>query len=141
MPHFNLDELVFIDECGVSIDLIRLYGRSITILEMFCCAQYTETHRHSSQSNTFGRYNSLQKMTFLWTNLSIHKVEWVEKLALSANALPLYLPSYSLGLNPIEKMWSKMKTFVHKWKIRDVKILRNAIRAAIFKIVTFDCLG
>ena len=32
-------------------------------------------------------------------------------------------------------LWSIMKTFLRKWKIRDVKLLRNAVKAAIFRIV------
>ena len=47
----------------------------------------------------------------------------------------------SVGNNPIEMLWSKMKTFLRKWKIRDVKLLRNAVKAAIFRIVNSDCQG
>ena len=29
LPHFDSDQLVFIDESGVNIDMTRLYGRSV----------------------------------------------------------------------------------------------------------------
>ena len=74
-------------------------------------------------------------------NLSIHKVKGVQELILSAGALPLYLPPYSPDLNPIEMLWSKLKSFLRKWKVRDVKLLRNAVKAAVVRTVTSDCHG
>ncbi|MBR6012661.1 MAG: hypothetical protein IK062_02630 [Selenomonadaceae bacterium] len=44
-------------------------------------------------------------------------------------------------MNPIEMLWAKLKTFLHKWKIRDVKLLRNVIKAAVFRILLSDCQG
>ena len=75
------------------------------------------------------------------TNYALLKVKGVEEIILSADALPLYLPPYSPDFNPIEMLWSKLKTFLRAWKIRDVKLLRNAVKAAIFKIVISDCQG
>ena len=72
-------------------------------------------------------------------SLSIHKVKGVQELILSADALPLYLSPYSPNLNPIEELWSKLKIFLRKWKIRDVKLLRNGIKAAVCRIITSDC--
>ena len=73
-------------------------------------------------------------------NLSIHKVKGVEEIILSVNALPLYLPPYSPDLNPIELLWAKLKNFLRSQKIRDKKILKNAVRAGILKIVSSDCI-
>ena len=41
-------------------------------------------------------------------------VKGVKEIILSAEALPLYLPPYSPEFNPIEFMWSKLKSFLRK---------------------------
>ena len=167
MLNFNPDKLVFIDESGVNIDMTRLYGRSIGNTRIKDSAPIntpkrtgivgamrldgTIRYRSFVGSITGKRFLIFLKQTLLpvlrkgdivvMDNLSIHKVKGVKELILSASALPLYLPPYSPDLNPIEKLWSKLKTFLRKWKIRDVKLLRNAVKSAIFKIVTSDCQG
>ena len=44
-------------------------------------------------------------------NLSCHKVKGVREFIEQAGAQLKYLPSYSPDLNPIEKMWPKIKTY------------------------------
>ena len=70
-------------------------------------------------------------------NLSVHKIKGVKEIILSADALPPYSPD----LNPIEMLWSKLKSFLRKRKVRDVKLLRNAVKAAVVRIVPPDCHG
>ena len=167
MPKFNPDQLVFIDETGVNIDMTRLYGRSVGNTRIKDSAPIntpkrtgivgamrfdgTIRYRSFEGSITEKRFLTFLKQTLLpvlrkgdiviMDNLSIHKVKGVEELILSADALPLYLPPYSPDLNPIEMLWSKLKSFLRKWKVRDVKLLRNAVRAAIVRIVASDCHG
>ncbi|MXS81435.1 IS630 family transposase [Nitrosomonas sp. GH22] len=47
-------------------------------------------------------------------NLSCHKVQGVRAAIEAAGATLLYLPPYSPDLNPIEKMFSKLKALLHK---------------------------
>ena len=47
-------------------------------------------------------------------NLSSHKVEGVQEAIAAAGATILYLPPYSPDLNPIEKLFSKLKTLLRK---------------------------
>ena len=167
MKCFNPDQLVFIDETGVNIDMTRLYGRSVGNTRIKDSAPIntpkrtgivgamrldsTIRYRSFVGSITGKRFLTFLKQTLLpvlrkgdivvMDNLSIHKVKGVQELILSAGALPLYLPPYSPDLNPIEMLWSKLKSFLRKWKVREVKPLRNAIKAAIFRIVTSDCHG
>ena len=167
MQYFNPAQLVFIDETGVNIDMTKLYGRSIGNTRIKDSAPIntpkrtgivramrldgTIRYRSFEESITGKRFLTFLKQTLLpilrkgdivvMDNLSIHKVKGIQELILSANALPLYLLPYSPDLNPIEKLWSKMKTFFRKWKIRDVKLLRNAIKAAVFRILISDCRG
>jgi len=53
----------------------------------------------------------------------------------------LYLPPYSPDFNPIEMMWSKIKSVLRMIKIRDISMLPNAIKTAFSKITSSDCIG
>ena len=53
----------------------------------------------------------------------------------------MYLPPYSPDLNPIEKMWSKMKAILKKSKIRVASKLPEAVKSALKTISTNDCKG
>lgn len=60
---------------------------------------------------------------------------------LSKTDIYLYFPPYSPDLNPIEKMWSKIKAFLRKEKIRIASELPEAITRAFSNIHPSDCLG
>ncbi|MCX6704583.1 MAG: transposase [Candidatus Woesebacteria bacterium] len=45
----------------------------------------------------------------------------------SVGATTWFLPPYSPDLNPIEKMWSKVKQFLRSAKARTMDVLINAI--------------
>lgn len=166
MKYFNPNQLVFLDETGVNIDMTRLYGRSIGNTRIKESAPIntpkrrgvvgamrfdgTIRYRSFDGSITGKRFLEFLKYTLapslrrgdivVMDNLSIHKVKGVDEIILSANALPLYLPPYSPDLNPIELLWSKLKNFLRSRKIRDKKKLKNAVRAGILKIVSSDCV-
>jgi len=48
----------------------------------------------------------------IFDNLSAHKDSDAMNLIHAAGAMTLPLPAYSPDLNPIEKMWSKVKEFL-----------------------------
>lgn len=52
-----------------------------------------------------------------------------------------YLPPYSPDLNPIEKMWSKMKAILRKQKVRVASELPEAVKKALEMIRHTDCEG
>jgi len=56
-------------------------------------------------------------------NLSSHKGVGVKKAIESVGAQVLYLPPYSPDLNPIEMVFSKLKTLVRKSKLRTMEAL------------------
>ena len=56
-----------------------------------------------------------------------HHVKAVREILGEKGMKLLYLPPYSPDLNPIEKMWSKMKAILRKWKIRCMDQLHDAI--------------
>lgn len=77
----------------------------------------------------------------LMDNLSAHKVANVESLIKARGAQLMYLPPYSPDLNPIEPMWSKLKSILKTIGARTRRKLDNAIGSAIQQISPADCLG
>ncbi len=71
-------------------------------------------------------------------NLSSHKLEKVAERVATAGATVDYLPAYSPDLNPIEKMWSKIKAFLRAAKARTSEALDAAIQAAFLSVTTQD---
>ncbi|WP_246196674.1 IS630 family transposase [Aquisphaera giovannonii] len=74
-------------------------------------------------------------------NLAAHKSPEVERLIRAAGAEPRYLPPYSPDLNPIEKMFSKLKAFPRKAAARTVDRLLEAIGDALGTVTHQDILG
>jgi transposase len=74
-------------------------------------------------------------------NLSAHKNKAIRDLIESVGAELWYLPPYSPDLNPIEKMWSKVKTILRTLKARTEESLINAIAKALEAINADDAKG
>lgn len=74
-------------------------------------------------------------------NLSAHKDHAARQLIESAGATVRFLPPYSPDLNPIEKMWSKVKEFLRAAKARTQDALLNAIAAALQAVSAQDAEG
>ena len=55
--------------------------------------------------------------------------------------LLLFLPAYSPDLNPIEKMWSKVKGLLRGAEARTLADLITAIGQALARITSQDALG
>lgn len=74
-------------------------------------------------------------------NLSVHKSRRAQDLIEAAGAAVAYLPPYSPDLNPIEKMWSKVKTLLRGAKARSEKELDRAVVKAIAAVTPQDTEG
>jgi transposase len=74
-------------------------------------------------------------------NLSAHKNESVRKSIESRGATLKYLPPYSPDLNPIEKMWSKVKQLLRSVKARDYEELIKAVGDALDRVNSDDAAG
>lgn len=72
-------------------------------------------------------------------NLRTHHIQVVGELLHAAGAEVLYLPPYSPDLNPIEKLWSKVKAVLRKLRVRSPDLLASAIRFALGCISADDC--
>lgn len=79
--------------------------------------------------------------TVVMDNLSPHKSDPTLALILQAGAFVLFLPAYSPDLNPIEKMWSKIKSLLRTAEARTPTDLITAIGQALAKVTPQDALG
>ena len=161
----QLDHLVFLDESGVNTDMTRRYGRARSSER---CVDHAPLNTPQTttvlssirfngekafttyQGGTTGeRFVAYLKDTLLPTlhpgdivvmdNLRSHHVKEVRELLETEGMIPLYLPPYSPDLNPIEKMWSKLKAILRSWKIRSFDALSDAIRRALDLVSPLDC--
>ena len=74
-------------------------------------------------------------------NLSSHKTAEVARLIAAAGAEVRYLPAYSPDLNPIERLFSKLKEALRSAKARTIGALIEAMGAALRAIRPEDILG
>ena len=74
-------------------------------------------------------------------NLPCHKTAEVARLIGAAGACVRYLPAYSPDLNPIERLFSKLKAALRKAKARTVDALIAAMGEALRAIRPGDIAG
>ena len=106
------DNLVFLDEGGVNINMIRRYGRVINRGDIV-----------------------------VMDNMRSHHVTGVKEALRAAGVIPLYLPLCSPDLNPIEMMWSKMKSVLLKIGCRTAALLPQVVIKALALVSVSDCMG
>ena len=161
----QLEHLVFLDESGVNTDMTRRYGRAQasercvghaplntpqTTTVLSSIRFNGEKAFTTYQGGTTGeRFVAYLKDTLLPTlhpgdivvmdNMRSHHVKAVGELLVAKGMIPLYLPPYSPDLNPIEKMWSKVKAILRSWEIRTLDALPDAIRRALDLVSVQDC--
>jgi transposase len=74
-------------------------------------------------------------------NLSPHKSDPTLALITATGAQVAFLPAYSPDLNPIEKMWSKIKALLRTAQARTLADLGRAIGQALAQVTFRDALG
>ena len=162
-----VDKLVFLDESGVNIDMVRRYGRAKnknrvndyapvntpkkTTLVSSVRLDGTQAYEFFQGSLNGKNFLSYVKNTLIPTlkkgdivvmdNLSCHKVKGVKEAIEEAGASVLYLPPYSPDFNPIEMMWSKIKALLRNWKTDTPELLHSVIRDAFSSISVSDISG
>jgi transposase len=147
----------FIDESGINIAMTRLYGRAprgeralgsapqnygqnVTVLGALSCTglEAMMTIEGATDSDVFRAYvrevlcPTLREGDIVVAdNLSAHKAAGVQEAIAATGARLLYLPPYSPDLNPIERCWSKIKTFLRAAKARTREALDAAVTRAL----------
>lgn len=74
-------------------------------------------------------------------NLRAHKAAGIQEAIEQAGARVWYLPPYSPDLSPIERCWSKLKTYLRKANARTREALDRAIAEALALITAADAHG
>ena len=162
----NLRRWVFLDESGAKTNMTRLYGRSFdgqrlvdstphghwcttTLLSAIRIdgALAAVTVEGATDADVFATYVQQVLVPGLQAgdivvmdNLAPHKMPAVVEAIETAGAEVWFLPPYSPDLNPIEKMWSKIKAFLRKAKARTQEALHKAITAAFETITESDAI-
>jgi transposase len=72
-------------------------------------------------------------------NLPAHRVKAVARAIRKGKAGVWYLPPYSPDLNPIERIWAKVKAYLRKAEARTTETLWAAISAALGTVTAQDC--
>ena len=162
-----LSKLKFFDEAGSNLAMTRLYGRgergarvietvpqnygeNMTMLASLSMAgiEAPMTINGAVDGVVFKVYieevlcPTLSKGdVVVMDNLPAHKVSGIRELIEAKGAKLIYLPPYSPDLNPIEKCWSKIKTYLRAAKARTREELEKALREALLLITEKDAQG
>ena len=159
--------LAFIDESAASTSMTRLYGRGPVGERVMDSAPLAGWHSHTMLSGI--RWDgpfapllldgALDGEAFAaWVeqflipelrpgdvvvmdNLPTHRVKAASELLEKSGHGLLYLPPYSPDMNPIEEMWSKVKSFLRDAKARTYDELLAAMGCALKTITLSDCFG
>jgi transposase len=147
------EQLIFLDESGVSTQMTRRYGRAprgvrvhettpegnwkiLTILGAMSLRGMIATMmiEAATDAEIFLAYLDHVLCPALrpgdvvvMDNLSSHKVTGVRERIAAVGAELLYLPPYSPDLNPIEKAWAKLKQLLRTAKARSTQALEQAV--------------
>ena len=74
-------------------------------------------------------------------NMRTHHISAVREILEQSGIKLLYLPPYSPDLNPIEKLWSKIKSILRKLQARTPETLMDAVAQAFSCVTPSDCVG
>ncbi|CAO3682639.1 unnamed protein product [Rhizopus stolonifer] len=85
--------------------------------------------------------NDIKGRFLVMDNAPIHRSPEMQNLISSSGYKYIYLPPYSPFLNPIEKMWSKIKFGVRRNDLTDKDTLVHRIIEASREVTVTDCEG
>ena len=75
---------------------------------------------------------------YIIDNAAFHKSKKIHNLLQTKECELIFLPPYSPDLNPIEKFWHKLKSFIRKIKHQFKPNFSSAVGFAIQNVTTFD---
>lgn len=164
-PALDIATLVFLDETGTSTNMTRARGRAPQGER--CIAAIPHGHWKTTTFIAGLRYNDITAPMVLdgpmdgpaflayvqqclaptlkpgdiviADNLSCHKVAGVQEAIEARGATLRYLPPYSPDLNPIEKMFAKLKALLRKGAKRTVAALWEEIGQILSAFSPAEC--
>lgn len=160
----DLTRFKFVDESGVNLALTRLFGRAprgervvdavpknygenLTMLGALSASgvEALMTVNGATDGEVFLAFvREVLAPTLepgdvvVWDNLGAHRSAAVRAVVEARGARLLFLPPYSPDMNPIERCWSKMKTFLRAAKARTREALETAIKQALATVTESD---
>ena len=163
LPKLDKNKLVFLDESGVNTDFTLIYGRSLggtrcvdniplntpkntTILSSIRLNGETAYITYQG-GTTCEKFKNVLAPTLreddivVMDNMRTHHSKAVKKVIEELKINVIFLPPYSPDFNPIEKMWSKIKSVLRKLKIRALSDLKSGVHIAFSKITPNDRAG
>ena len=165
MPLHDAGPYVFVDESGVTTDLLRRYARSprgTRIADHTPCSQW-QTHtvvaalRSSEMTATAVFDGPIDTATFrayieqvlvpalrpgdvvVLDNLAVHKHPEVRRAIEHAGAHLRFLPPYSPDFNPIELAFAKLKAFMRAARPRTFDHVCALMAAALGLFMPDEC--
>ena len=158
---------MFLDESGAKTNMTRLYGRArrgMRVRDSVPTGRWETTTMiatvgHNGLQAPFVFSGALDGDIFeayvehvlaptlqpgdilVMDNLSTHKNKSARQMIMETGAKIWDLPPYSPDLNPIEKMWSKIKAYLRKSKARNPEALTQAIGKALEEVTAEDIQG
>jgi transposase len=161
------EKLVFLDESGVKTNMTRLYGRAyqgkrchdsapaghwetVTALSSVRLDGTTEciVFDGAVDRKMFDEYiKQILAPTLhlgdilVLDNLHAHKSKVCVEAVAARGAQVKFLPAYSPDLNPIEKMWSKVKQLLRGIKARTNEELYSSVGVALDMVTQTDAQG
>ncbi len=159
--------MIFLDESGAKTNLTRLRGRAPKGERVYdhapCGHWHTTTMISSIRMDGSTACMTIEGATdtevfqayvrevlcptlragdmVVMDNVAPHKSHPTLALIAQAGAEVLFLPAYSPDLNPIEKMWSKVKTCLRSAEARTQETLIQAIGLALQTITPKDAIN
>lgn len=158
---------MFLDESGAQTNMTRLYGRAPVGQRCFFAAPqgHWKTTTLLSAIRTTGVIKEASivfdgptnAMIFrsyveeclapalqegdivVMDNLASHKVAGVQEAMEQVGASVWYLPAYSPDLNPIEKLWAKVKAWLRRIAARSIGALIEGIGDALRAVDANEC--
>ena len=161
----DADRYVFIDECGVTTDLLRRYGRSPrgTRLHDHTPCSHWQTHtvvaalRAAAMTAPAVFDGPIDNASFrayieqvlvptlrpgdvvIMDNLAVHKQPEVQTAIEQAGARLRFLPPYSPDLNPIEQVFAKLKAFLRALRPRTFDRVNELVATAFRLCTSTEC--
>ena len=163
----DMHRIVCLDESAAKTNMTRLYGRSpvgercydSTPDSRWRTTTVLSSLRTDAQTACMIYEGGTTRATFeiyvenvlcpslrpgdivIMDNLSSHKSPRITDMIKGCGAELKYLPVYSPDLNPIEKMWSKMKAILRRLKARTTEELDAAIKIALDAVTPQDAIA
>ena len=157
MTGVALEDLVFLDEMGVLLGLMRTHARAAPGQRAYAFSPFYRgskvsvigaitvskvlavmTIDDSMDAAVFKVYVSACLVPQLWKgavvvmdNLPAHKVKAIAPLIEAVGARILYLSPYSPEFNPIEHWWSQLKAFLRQFSPTTSKMVDTLIATAL----------